>query len=113
MICRITFPQSQGNLGQGDGFDEASQAAFLVNFWQLLHFYGGNGSDPDTSHQDWPSWPSSDQSLIAGGGKGIDVFKSLTQDKPQTVRKYLPNIYLSRTYEGLSKLNHMKTKNPI
>lgn len=66
----MTFPQSQGNLGQEDGFDEAAQAAFLVNFWQLLHFYGGNGSDPDTSHQDWPSWPSSDQSLMAGGRGG-------------------------------------------
>lgn len=84
----MTFPQTQGNLGQEDGFDEASQAAFLVNFWQLLYFYGGDGSDLDTFHQ-----PSSDQSLLAGG-RGIDVLKSVTQDKPQTVGEYLPNIQL-------------------
>lgn len=64
MICRMT------SLGQEDGFDETSQAAFLVNFWQLLYFYGGRGSDPDTFHQHWPSWPRSDQSLIAGGVGG-------------------------------------------
>lgn len=67
MICRMTPPQSQGNLRQEDGFNEASQVAFLVNFLQLPYFYGGDGSDPDTFRQHWPSWPSSDQTLIIVG----------------------------------------------
>lgn len=38
MTFRVTSPQSQGNLGKENGFDEASHAAFLVNFWQFLVF---------------------------------------------------------------------------